>query len=548
MAKSITFDKNLTDIVLNAITTVEKSVKATLGPSGRFVLIEQPYGSPKMTKDGVTVAKAIELKDPIENCVASFFKTTASHTVDQAGDGTSTSIVLAANIYKHALKAVSVGANGVHIKDGINEAVEIAVKSFDDLKEVINNDYEKIKQVAVVSANGDEEIGSLITEAFRKIGNDGVINVEEGKAKEHELKVVEGMQFDRGYVSPYFATNPEKMVAELENCLIFVYEKKISNAQSIVPILKIAHEQGRSLLIIAEDIEGEAISTMVVNKLRGVLQVVAVKAPGFGDRRKEICLDIATLTGATVISEETGYKLDQVGIEHFGSARKVVITSNDTTIIEGAGDKGDLEDRIKQIKGQIKEATSDYDREKLQERLAKLTGGVAILKVGGATEEAAKECKDRVDDAVQAVKAAIEEGIVPGGTVSLLYAKKVIEKHLEKLPMDDKRIGYEAVVRALEAPLQAILDNAGRTDFAVVLAQINEAQARKQNTFGLDVRKNEFGNMLEMGVIDPVKVVRCSLQNAASTAAMLIVSNVAITIIPKEEKESAGMGGMPMGY
>jgi chaperonin GroEL len=550
MAKQITFDKDLHDVILRAVTTVEKSVKATLGPAGRFVLLEQPYGGPKMTKDGVSVAKAIELKDPIENAIASFFKTAASHTVDQAGDGTSTSIVLAASIFKSALKAVAVGANAVHIKSGIEEAAKLAVESLNDLKVVITNDFEKIKQVAVVSANGDAEVGSLITDAFKKVGENGVINVEEGKTREHELKVVEGMQFDRGYISPYFATNTEKMVCEMENPLIFIYDKKITSAQSVVPILKLAHESGRGLLIIAEDIEGEAVSTMVLNKLRGVLQVVAVKAPGFGERRKEICQDIGILTGATVISEEIGYKIENVAIEHMGRARKIVITANETTIIEGAGEVSSVDSRVLQIKSQISNASSEYDKEKLQERLAKLTGGIAILKVGGATEEAAKECKDRFDDAVQAVKAAIEEGIVPGGTVSLLYAKSKLEKAMEKLVADDKKIGYEAVLKSLEAPLEAILENAGRKDAAVVFSEIRKAQANNNNSFGLDVRNNKFGNMIEMGVIDPVKVVRCALENASSIASMLVVSNVAITNMPKDEKDMPGMpGGMPgMGY
>ncbi len=546
MAKVITSDRELKEIALRAIAAVEKAVGTTLGPSGRMVLLEQPYGSPKMTKDGVSVAKAIEFKDPIENCITTFFKTAASHTVDQAGDGTTTSIVLASNIFKSVLKASSMGANPVLIKQGIESALEVVVDGMNELKVVINNDYEKIKQVAMVSANGDQEIGGLITEAFKKIGNDGVINVEEGKTREHELKVVEGMQFDRGYVSSYFATNTEKMIAELENPVILIYDKKISAAQSIVPVLKMAHERGRSLLIIAEDIDGEAISTMIVNKLRGVLQAVAVKAPGFGERRKEMYQDIAALTGATVISEEVGYKLDNVTFEDLGTARKVVVTANDTTIIEGAGQAEAIKARIAQIKQGIEDATSDYDRQKLQERLAKITGGVALLKVGGPTEEAAKECKDRVDDAVQAVQAAIAEGIVPGGTVALLYARRGLKGLMEKTTGDQK-IGIESIYNAIESLLQKILENAGRKDFAVVLEKIEQAHERGEKNFGLDVRNNQFGDMLNLGVIDPAKVVRCALQNAASTAAMLLVSDVAITIIPKEEKDAAaGMG--PMGY
>lgn len=544
--------KELKDITLKTVELVERAVTATLGPSGRTVLVEQPYGAPKMTKDGVTVAKAIELKDPVENAIASFFKTAASHTVDQAGDGTTTSIALAANIFKNALKAASMGANTVVIKQGIEKAVQTIIAALQELKVEIKNDYEKIKQVAIVSANGDQEIGTLITDAFKKIGNDGVINVEESKTREHDLKVVEGMQFDRGYISSYFATNTEKMTAELENPLVLIYDKKISSAQSIVPVLKMAHERGRSLLIIAEDIDGEAVSTMIVNKLRGVMQSVAVKAPAYGDRRKEICQDIAILTGGVVISEETGYKLENVTFEDLGSARKVVITANDTTIIEGAGTKDMMQDRIKQIRKNIEDATSDYDKEKLQERLAKLAGGVAILKVGGATEEAAKECKDRVDDAVQAVKAAIEEGIVAGGTSALLCAAEALDKMLEKMPMNDERIGVEAVNEAVKAPLQKILENAGRKDFAVILEKIKDAQKAGKKNYGLDVRNNQFGDMLELGVIDPVKVVRSALQNAAATAALMLITDVSITVIPKEEKEmpmGGGMGGMgPMGY
>lgn len=543
----ITCDKELKEIALKAITAVERAVGTTLGPSGRMVLVEQPYGAPKMTKDGVSVAKAIEFKDPIENCITTFFKTAASHTVDQAGDGTTTSIVLAANIFKAVLKASSMGANPVLIKEGIDSALAVVVDELNELKVVINNDYEKINQVAMVSANGDQEIGNLITDAFKKIGNDGVINVEEGKTREHELKVVEGMQFDRGYISSYFATNTEKMIAEFENPLILIYDKKISSAQSIVPVLKLAHEKGRSLLIIAEDIDGEAISTMIVNKLRGVLQAVAVKAPGFGERRKEICQDIATLTGATVISEEVGYTLDKVTMEDLGTARKIVVNANETTIIEGAGASDSVKARIKHIKKAIDDATSDYDKEKLHERLAKLTGGVAILKVGGATEEAAKECKDRVDDAVQAVKAAIAEGIVPGGTVALLYARRGLKKLIEK-SSGDQKIGIEAIYNATEGLLQKILENAGRKDFAVVLEKIEQAHEKGEKHFGLDVRSNKFGDMLKMGVIDPAKVVRCALQNAATTAAMLLVSDVAVTIIPKEEKEAAPGGMGPMGY
>ncbi len=550
MAKKITFENDLKEVTLKVVNLLERSVKTTLGPAGKFVLLDQSYGSPKMTKDGVSVVKAIELEDGVENSIASFFKTAATHTVDAAGDGTTTAIVLCANIFKTALKAASVGANVVKIKEGIEKAVDLVVKELSSLRTEIKNDFEKIKQVAVVSANGDEEIGSLITDAFKKIGHDGVINVEEGKTRDHELKIVEGMQFDRGYISSYFATNTDKMIAELENPCILIYDKKISSVQNILPVLKMVHEKGKSLLIIAEDIDGEAISTMIVNKLRGLLQVVAVKAPGFGDRRKEICQDIAILTGGNVISEETGGKLENVTFNDLGSARKVTITANDTTIIEGAGQAESTQARVKQIKSQITEATSEYDKEKLQERLAKLTGGVALLKVGGATEEAAKECKDRVDDAVQAVKAAIEEGIVPGGTVALLYARKAITNAVNSVKSVDERIGYQAVYDAIESLLEGILSNAGRKDAAVVFAKIQEAQDAGNKNYGYDVRKNEFCDMLKAGIVDPFKVVRSALQNAATTASMLLVSDVAITNLKEEKPGMPGMGGGMggMGY
>jgi chaperonin GroEL len=548
-AKEVKRGKELREIAAKAINIVAGAVKVTLGPGGRLVLIEQPYGSPKMTKDGVSVAKAIELADPLENAVASFFRSAATHTVDEAGDGTTTAIVLAEAIFNKALPAVMAGADPVKIKKGIEEAVAMVIHSLSQLKEEIVGNYEKIKQAATVSANGDEFIGDLITKAFEKVGFDGVITVEEGKSTHTELKTSEGMQFDRGYLSPYFATNTEKMIAELDNPYILIYDKKITSAQSIVPILKSAHQEGRSLLIIAEDIEGEAISTMVVNKIRGVLQVVAVKAPGFGDRRKEICQDIAHLTGATMISEEIGHKLENVTVAELGTARKVIISATETTIIEGEGSKHAISERVMQIKSQIKDATSDYDKEKLQERLAKMTSGVAILKVGASTEAEAKELKDRVDDAVQAIKAAVEEGIVPGGGVAFLHARKSLSKKLESMAISDERIGAEVLFKALEAPLRQIMENAGRQDFAVILNQIEQAQGTGKH-FGLDIRNNQFGDMIAMGVIDPAKVSRCALQNAASIASMLLVSECSIVSIPKEEGSPVpgGMGGMGMGY
>jgi chaperonin GroEL len=550
MAKLVTFYKDFKEIALKAITVLEQAVGTTMGPSGKMVLLEQPYGAPKMTKDGVTVAKSIEFKDPVENCVASFFKTAATHTVDQAGDGTTTSIVLASNIFKSSLKAVSAGANAVLVKRGIHCAAQIIDKELASLKEEIKGDYNKIKQVATLSANGDEKIGELVADAYEKVGGDGLVNVEVGKTRDHELKIVEGVQFDRGYISSYFATNTEKMIAELENPLILIYDKKISSAQSLVPILKQVHESSKSLFIIAEDIDGEAISTIIVNKLRGVLQVVAVKAPGFGERQKELCKDIAISTGATVVSEEAGYKLENVTLADLGSARKIIVTANETTIIEGSGEKSKVQARIAQIRNQIADASSEYDKEKLEERLAKFAGGIALIKVGGVTEEAAKECKDRVDDAVQAVKAALEEGIVPGGTTALLNSRRALYDQINKSDIrSDERIGMDAVYNAIESLLSQILQNAGRKDLAVVLEHINEAHKNGKKNFGLDVRENKYGDMIELGVMDPVKVVRCALQNAASTASMLLVSDVSITELPKEDKEPAMPGGMPgMGY
>lgn len=544
MAKKINFDrKNLDEIKLNVINLIEGAVKTTLGPAGKVVMVDQGY-STKMTKDGVTVAKAIELKDPEENAIASFFKTSAVHTVDNAGDGTTTSIVLAANIFKSALKGVTYGANSVLVKSGIDEAVNIAIAAMDKLKVIVSDDFEKIKQVAIVSANGDQQIGELISDAFQRIGKDGVITVEEGKTRDHELKVVEGMQFDRGYISSYFVTNTEKMIVELDNPFILIYDKKISSIQLLLPVLKAVNESGRSLLLIVEDLDGEALQSLILNKLKGVLKVAAVKAPGFGDRRKEICQDIAVLTGGQYVSEEAGFRLDQLTLADLGQAKRVVISDKETTIVEGLGEKSDIDSRISQIRAQIENASSDYDKEKLAERLAKLAGGVAVINVGGATEEAAKECKDRVDDAVQAVKAAIAEGIVPGGSVSLLYARNSLKKHLESAN-GDKKIGFYAVYQALKAPLSVILENAGRDDFAVVLKSINESQNAGNLNFGLDVRNDVFGDLVKAGVIDPLKVVRCALVNASSVAGMLLICEAAVTNLP--EKESDSMGGMPGG-
>lgn len=546
MPKKITFErKSLDEVKLNVINVVEAAIKSTLGPAGKFVMLDQGYSS-KMTKDGVSIAKGIDFKDPEENAFASFFKTAATHTVDNAGDGTTTSIILAANIFRQALKGVTYGSNSVLVKDGIEEAAGLAVRAMEDLKIVVSDDFEKIKQVAIVSANGDEKIGELISTAFEKIGKNGVITVEEGKTRDHELKIVEGMQFERGYISSYFVTNAEKMNIELDNPYILIYDKKISSIQKLLPILKAINESGSSLLIIAEDVEGDALQSLIFNKLKGVLKIAVVKAPGFGDRRKEICQDIAVLTKGQYISEEAGDSLDKVSIEDLGRAKRVVITDKETTIVEGLGDYDEIQSRISQIKTQIQNQTSSYDKEKLEERLAKLGGGVAVIKVGGATEEAVKECKDRVEDAVQAVKAAIEEGIVPGGGVTFLYARNYLASRMDSIS-EDKKIGYYAVYNALTAPLQTILENAGRKDFEVILKTINEHQKEGSNNFGLDVRNNKFGDLVEAGVIDPLKVVRYALMNASSVSGMLLVCECAVTNLPEKDSENnmGGMGGMP---
>lgn len=544
MANKVTAGIKLNEIKKNVVNLISETVKSTMGPAGKCVLVDQGYSS-KMTKDGVSVAKAIELLDNEENAIAKFFKTAASHTVEQAGDGTTTSIVLAASIFNHAMKGIVYDANSVEIKKGIDEAVSIGINSLESLKMVVADDYEKIKQVAVVSANGDEEIGELITEAFKKIGVEGVITIEEGKSRDHELTVVEGMQFDRGYISPYFKTNEEKSIAELENPYILIYDKKISSFHLLLPILKSINEVGRSLLIIAEDVDGEALNALALNKLRGSLKVAAVKAPGFGDRKKELCQDIAVLTGGTFINEEMFGKLDEITIDLLGQASRVVITSKDTTIIDGKGDSVEIKQRVSLLKHQLDIATSDYDKEKISERIAKLAGGVAVLKVGGMTEEAAKECKDRVDDAVQAVKAAISEGIVPGGTVSLLFARNAIKKYLNSNKLNsDKKIGYDSVIAALETPLNTILENAGRNDFAVVLDNIDKAQSNNDNNYGLNVRTNIYGNLVEMGVIDPLKVLKCALYNASSVAGMLLISESMISSLPEKDSVASAMPGM----
>lgn len=525
---------------LNAVVAIESCVKSTLGPAGNVVLLES-Y-SMKATKDGVTVAKSIELEDAEENLIGNFFKTAASTTVDEAGDGTTTSIVLSASIFKNALKAVSVGANPIKVKDGIQKAAKMVVSFINDLSIDVSDDYEKLKQVAIVSANGDVEVGNLIIEAFKKIGKTGVITVEEGKAKEHELKIVEGMQFDRGYISSVFVTKQEKMIAEMDNPYILIYDKKISSTKQVLHLFEQVAREGRSLVIIADDVEGEALNTMCINKYAQILKIAAVKAPGYGDRRKDLLEDIAVLTGGKVISEEIGLKLKDTTLEDLGLAKRMVISASDTTIVEGLGDSEKLQTRIEQIKNQILNESSQYEKDKLQERLAKLSGGVAILKIGGITEEAAKECKDRVDDAYQAVKAAISEGVVPGGSVSLLYARNMILDKANEFA-GDEIFGFKAVCDALLAPLSVILENAGRSDAAVVFEKIFEAHKKGEKNFGLNVRSNEYCNLVEKGIVDPKKVVRCSLTNAAFVASTLISTGAIIANV--KEKDASAMN-MPM--
>lgn len=538
---------NLNSIKMRIINEIKDTVTSTLGPSGKPVLINQGYGTPKMTKDGVTVARNIEYADAVENTIATFFKTAANHTVDQAGDGTTTSILLAASIYEKAMKGVAVGANSVSVKNGIEKALPIVDKALNDLKVIIANDLKKIEHVAVVSANGDEKVGKLIANAFETIGPNGIITVEEGKSREHELKLVMGMQFDRGYISSGFVTNTEKMTVELENCLILIYDKKISSIQSIINVLQIIKEKNRSLLIIAEDIDGEALAGIILNKMRGVIQVAAVKAPGYGQNRLDTLHDIALSTGGTFISEELGYKLENVTLEQLGEAKKIIINANETTIVEGKRNDNDAFDsRVEQLRNAIIEASSksEYEKEQLEQRLAKLISGIAVIKVGGATEEAAKECKDRVDDAVQAVKAAVAEGIIPGGTVSLLHAYNALYENINSIESADEKIGYEAVMNSMKEPLKKILENSGSNEFALVFDNIQKGRIKDKN-FGLDVRRNEYGDLIAKGIVDPLKVVRCAIVNAATTASMLVVSEVLIANAPEKENDTNNsMNGM----
>eukprot|EP01133_Synstelium_polycarpum_P013098 gene13098-15405_t len=539
MSKQVKYNVEARDALKKGVDTLANAVKVTLGPKGRNVIIDKKFGSPAVTKDGVTVAKEIELKDPIENMGAQMVKEVASKTADIAGDGTTTATVLAQAIVTAGIKNVAAGANPMDLKRGIDKAVAAIVQNLKSQSQTVGEDNNKIKQVASISANNDEVIGSLIAEAMGKVGKDGVITVEEAKGTETEVKTVEGMQFDRGYLSPYFVTNADKMEAELENPYILIYDKKISNMKELLPILEKQVQTGKPLLIIAEDLDGEALATLVVNKIRGSLKVVAVKAPGFGDRRKAMLEDIAILTGGTVISEERGYKLENADLTYLGTAEKVVVDKDNTTVINGAGQSEDIKARVNQIKAQIETTTSDYDKEKLQERLAKLAGGVAVLYVGAASEVEMKEKKDRVDDALHATRAAVEEGIVAGGGVAFIRAIEALEgmKGLN----EDETTGIAIVKRAVEEPLRQICENAG-IEGSIVVQKVKEGKA----DFGYNARTDVYENLIAAGVIDPTKVGRVALENAASIAAMLLTTECVLADDP-EDNAGAGAGMPPMG-
>ena len=533
MAKQIKFDADARQKILAGVEKLSNAVTSTLGPSGRNVILDKKFGSPQITKDGVTVAKEIELPDPFENMGAQMVKEVASKTNDVAGDGTTTATLLAEAIYREGLKNLTAGANAMALKAGIDKATAAVVDAIAKQSKKVKT-ADEIAQVATLSANGDEEIGKMISEAMDKVGKEGTITVEEAKTLESSLDVVEGMQFDKGYLSPYFVTDPESMECELENPFILLFEKKISNLQDMLPLLQAVAKTGRPLMIIAEDVEGEALATLVVNKLRGTFQVCAVKAPGFGDRRKAILEDIAILTGGRLISEDIGIKLESVTLDMLGRAKKVVVDKDNTTVVEGLGKSTDIKARVEQLKKQIEETTSDYDREKLQERLAKLAGGVALIKVGAPTEAAMKEKKDRVDDALHATRAAVEEGIVPGGGVAYLRAQKSIDS----LKLEgDEAVGASIIARAIEAPLRKLVGNAGQ-EAALVIANVKKATG----TNGYNVRTGEYCDMLKAGVVDPAKVTRSALQNAASIAGLLLTTDCMVTDIP-EKKDVCGCGG-----
>ncbi|HPQ50946.1 MAG: chaperonin GroEL [Alphaproteobacteria bacterium] len=539
-AKEIKFATEARRKMLRGVDTIADAVKVTLGPKGRNVIIDRSFGAPRSTKDGVSVAKEIELQDRFENMGAQLVREVASKSNDQAGDGTTTATVLAQAIIREGIKSVAAGMNPMDLKRGIEKAVSTCVEALKtSAKKVETN--QQIEQVGFVSANGDSEIAKKLAEAMEKVGKEGVITVEEAKSLETELEVVEGMQFDRGYLSPYFVTNPEKMVCELENPYILLNEKKLSNLQAILPVLESVVQSGRPLLIVAEDVEGEALATLVVNKLRGGLKVAAVKAPGFGDRRKAMLEDMAILTKGQVISEDLGIKLENVTLDMLGSAKKIRISKDETIIVDGLGAKSDIESRCNQIRAQIEETSSDYDREKLQERLAKLAGGVAVIRVGGATEVEVKERKDRVDDAMHATRAAVEEGIVPGGGTALLYASKA----LDGLKGDnaDQQAGIEIVRRAIQSPIRQIVENAGK-EGSIIVGKLLE---QKSVTYGYDAQTDTYCDLVEAGIIDPVKVVRAALQNAASVAGLMITTEAMVCELPKDDSASAGSGAGGMG-
>jgi chaperonin GroEL len=540
-AKDVKFDTDARSRMLRGVNTLANAVKVTLGPKGRNVVIDKSFGAPRITKDGVTVAKEIELEDKFENMGAQMVREVASRTNDEAGDGTTTATVLAQAIVTEGMKAVAAGMNPMDLKRGVDLAVTKVIEQIKAASRPVK-DSDEVAQVGTISANGEAQIGRFIADAMQKVGNEGVITVEENKGLETEVEVVEGMQFDRGYLSPYFVTNAEKMTAELEDVLILIHEKKLSSLQPMVPLLEAVIQSQRPLLIIAEDVEGEALATLVVNKLRGGLKVAAVKAPGFGDRRKAMLQDIAILTAGQVISDDLGMKLENVTLDMLGRAKKVIIKKDDTTVIDGAGDKSEIEARVAQIRAQIEETTSDYDREKLQERVAKLAGGVAVIRVGGMTEVEVKERKDRVDDALNATRAAVQEGIVVGGGVALVQGAKALADL--KGANSDQDAGIAIVRRALEAPLRQIAENAG-VDGAVVAGKVRESDDK---TFGFNAQTEEYGDMFQFGVIDPAKVVRTALEDAASVAGLLITTEAMVADKPKDDKAPAmpggGMGGM----
>ena len=539
-AKDVKFGVDARDRMLRGVNILANAVRVTLGPKGRNVVLDKSYGAPRITKDGVAVAKEIELEDKFENMGAQMVREVASKSSDFAGDGTTTATVLAQAIVKEGSKAVAAGMNPMDLKRGIDVAVEAVVEDLKkNSKKVTSN--EEIAQVGTISANGDVEIGKFLADAMKKVGNEGVITVEEAKSLETELEVVEGMQFDRGYISPYFITNADKMRVEMDDAYILIYEKKLSGLQELLPLLEAVVQTSKPLVIIAEDVEGEALATLVVNKLRGGLKVAAVKAPGFGDRRKAMLEDIAILTGAQAISEDLGIKLDKVTVNMLGRAKKVMIEKENTTIVNGAGKKTDIEARIAQIKAQIEETTSDYDQEKLQERLAKLAGGVAVIRVGGATEVEVKERKDRVNDAMHATRAAVEEGILPGGGVALLRASEVLNK--VRTQNDDQKTGVEIVRKALSWPARQIAINSGE-DGSIIVGKILE---KDQYSYGFDAQKGEYVNLVTKGIIDPTKVVRAALQNAASIAGLLITTEAMVAERPKKESGAPGMPGGGMG-